>query len=36
MITGGTDSFGSKFVETTKKYKPKKIIIYSRGSTSKI
>ena len=31
MITGGTGSFGNKFVETiTKKYKPKKIIIYSR------
>ena len=31
MITGGTGSFGNKFVENiSKKYKPKKIIIYSR------
>ncbi len=31
MITGGTGSFGNKFVEIfSKKYKPKKIIIYSR------
>jgi UDP-N-acetylglucosamine 4,6-dehydratase/5-epimerase len=31
LITGGTGSFGQKFVETCLlKYKPKKIIIYSR------
>lgn len=31
MITGGTGSFGQKFVETIlKSYRPKKIIIYSR------
>jgi len=31
LITGGTGSFGKKFVETVlKKYKPKKIIIFSR------
>tara|TARA_Y100000590_G_scaffold213372_1_gene241789 strand:- start:54663 stop:55697 length:1035 start_codon:yes stop_codon:yes gene_type:complete len=31
LITGGTGSFGQKFVELiTKKYKPSKIIIYSR------
>lgn len=31
LITGGTGSFGNKFVETTvRKYKPKKIIIFSR------
>ena len=31
LITGGTGSFGKKFVETVlKKYIPKKIIIYSR------
>ena len=31
MITGGTGSFGNKFVEiVSKKYKPKKIIIFSR------
>lgn len=31
LITGGTGSFGKKFVETVlKKYNPKKIIIYSR------
>ena len=31
LITGGTGSFGQKFVEVIlKKYKPKKIIIYSR------
>ncbi len=31
LITGGTGSFGKKFVETVlKKYSPKKIIIYSR------
>tara|TARA_Y100000768_G_scaffold113266_1_gene83452 strand:- start:8718 stop:9713 length:996 start_codon:yes stop_codon:yes gene_type:complete len=31
FITGGTGSFGNKFVEIfTKKYKPNKIIIYSR------
>ena len=31
LITGGTGSFGKAFVEMTlKKYKPKKIIIYSR------
>ena len=31
MITGGTGSFGNKFVKIfSKKYKPKKIIIYSR------
>ena len=32
LITGGTGSFGQKFVETLLlKYKPKKIIIFSRG-----
>lgn len=31
LITGGTGSFGKKFIYTTlKKYNPKKIIIYSR------
>ena len=31
LVTGGTGSFGKKFVEIiSKKYKPKKIIIYSR------
>jgi len=31
LITGGTGSFGHKFIEMTlKKYNPKKIIIYSR------
>lgn len=31
LITGGTGSFGNKFVEMVfKKYKPKKVIIYSR------
>ena len=31
LITGGTGSFGQKFVETCLlKFKPKKIIIYSR------
>ena len=31
LITGGTGSFGNRFVEIfTKKYKPKKLIIYSR------
>ena len=31
LITGGTGSFGNKFVEMTlRKYKPKKILIYSR------
>tara|TARA_B100000686_G_C16775622_1_gene968260 strand:+ start:992 stop:2005 length:1014 start_codon:yes stop_codon:yes gene_type:complete len=31
LITGGTGSFGKKFIEIiSKKYKPKKIIIYSR------
>ena len=31
LITGGTGSFGQKFIETVvKRYKPKKIIIYSR------
>ena len=31
LITGGTGSFGKKFVETVfKKFKPKKVIIYSR------
>jgi len=31
LITGGTGSFGKKFIETTlNNYKPKKIIIYSR------
>ncbi len=31
LITGGTGSFGKKFIETVlKKYNPKKIIIYSR------
>jgi len=31
IITGGTGSFGKKFIDTViKKYKPKKIVIYSR------
>jgi len=30
LITGGTGSFGNKFVEMALKYNPKKIIIYSR------
>ena len=31
MITGGTGSFGKKFIEIIqKKYKPKKLIVYSR------
>ena len=31
LITGGTGSFGHKFVEKIiKKYKPKKLIIFSR------
>ncbi len=31
LITGGTGSFGKKFVETVlKKYKPKKVIVFSR------
>ena len=31
LITGGTGSFGKKFIEIVlKKYKPKKIIIFSR------
>ena len=31
LITGGTGSFGNKFVEMTlKKYNPKRILIYSR------
>ena len=31
LITGGTGSFGQKFIENVlKKYKPKRLIIYSR------
>ena len=31
LVTGGTGSFGKKFIETLlNNYKPKKIIIYSR------
>ena len=31
LVTGGTGSFGKKFIKTIfKRYKPKKIIIYSR------
>ena len=31
LITGGTGSFGKKFVATVlKKYKPKKLIVFSR------
>ena len=31
LITGGTGSFGKKYTQTLlKKYKPKKIIIFSR------
>ncbi len=31
LVTGGTGSFGYQFVETIlKKYKPKKLIIFSR------
>ena len=31
LVTGGTGSFGKKFVETVlKKFKPKKLVIYSR------
>ena len=30
LITGGTGSFGQKFIENVlKKYKPKRLIIYS-------
>ena len=31
LITGGTGSFGKKFISTVlKQYKPKRLIIYSR------
>ena len=31
LITGGTGSFGSKFIELVlKKYKPNKLVIFSR------
>ena len=30
LITGGTGSFGKKFIERIIKFKPNKIIIYSR------
>ena len=31
VVTGGTGSFGKKFIEIVlKKYKPKEIIVYSR------
>ena len=31
LVTGGTGSFGKKFVEIiSKKYKPKKLIVFSR------
>ena len=31
LVTGGTGSFGKKFIkQTLKKYNPKKIIVYSR------
>jgi UDP-N-acetylglucosamine 4,6-dehydratase len=31
LVTGGTGSFGKKFIKTVlKKYKPKKVIVYSR------
>ena len=31
LVTGGSGSFGNTFIEKTlKKYKPKKIIVYSR------
>ena len=31
LVTGGTGSFGNRFVEMTlKKYNPKKIIVFSR------
>ena len=31
LVTGGTGSFGEKFVEMTlNRYKPKKVIIFSR------
>jgi len=31
LITGGTGSFGKQFIETVlKKFKPKKLIVYSR------
>ena len=31
LVTGGTGSFGKKFIETVlKKFKPKKLIVYSR------
>jgi FlaA1/EpsC-like NDP-sugar epimerase len=34
LITGGTGSFGSAFVPLTlKKFKPKKLIIYSRDES---
>ena len=31
LVTGGTGSFGKKFIETVlDRYKPKKLIVYSR------
>jgi UDP-N-acetylglucosamine 4,6-dehydratase/5-epimerase len=31
LITGGTGSFGKKFIETVlDRYQPKKVIVYSR------
>ena len=37
LITGGTGSFGSKFVPMTlKKFNPKKIIIFSRDEIGQI
>ena len=37
LITGGTGSFGKKFIETVlHKYKPKKVIIYSRDELKQL
>ena len=37
MITGGTGSFGNKFIDIfSKKYSPKKIIIFLEMNISKI
>tara|TARA_B100001123_G_scaffold231460_1_gene260062 strand:- start:385 stop:555 length:171 start_codon:yes stop_codon:yes gene_type:complete len=37
LITGGTGSFGKKFIEIVlKKYNPKKIIVYSRDEQNNI
>ena len=37
LITGGTGSFGKKFIETVlKKYNPKKLVIFSRDELKQI